>query len=794
MSFMGESSPRKTSGPTNAPDLRRKLASKLTDTVLGVRIMRQKEEDQEEKTKLSHRVKKDTSLADCEAEHRRVHPPKEANRISGQVRTVVAPGQRNKTRRKTRRACESRKERGSSQQRKSYGNFHGPALATNNKIKDHPELLHRPRNFFLNTRRQQRTGNGNRDEEHSTNTLMNFMVVRSPSPYNGHHRSPRSQKNPSGPIYRSWNAKIPSERRNSNDPQYYHNMSGMVTEAQDACPPKEPAVTEGVKIAIHPEYPDQTVMIGEGLSEKGRMELCNLLKENLDVFAWKPADITGALRSIAEHLLNIREGCQPVRQKRRGQSPDRNKAIQEEVAKPVEAEIMREVHYHDWLSNPVMDTTKYIWQKRTRKKRLSTPAKEFSAIQKCRSASRMLEKLTSDSWIRHLKNRLAETWKSVPRSHSQHEGDQGLSIKSGSSDEATITPICQVRGKVTPFLQNTKKMRKKSDFQWTPEAEKAFQNMKKCIAELRMVTAPKSKEELTMPRTSICGQILADFIAEKPDEEGPSAKVQAKETVLDLWTLFTDGSSCLDGSGAKLILTSPEGEEFTYALSQSRFPSRSKPNQWVVPQSENKKVDALSKIASISFAHLTKQVLVETLKRKSIEEREILAIVEEEWYFWMTPLIEYLTKGTLTAETKKARTIKIKARQYIMINGSLYKNSFLEPWLRFGLPGEIISDNGKQFRDNPFKDRYEKLNIKQRLGKDDRDWAEEVPHVLWAHRTMIKTSNEDTSFSLTYGTEAVIPVEIGMPLLRYTEVNQAENNEATHKPRDSQRKKRKGNG
>ncbi|GKB15677.1 reverse transcriptase domain-containing protein, partial [Tanacetum coccineum] len=123
---------------------------------------------------------------------------------------------------------------------------------------------------------------------------------------------------------------------------------------------------------------------------------------------------------------------------------------------------------------------------------------------------------------------------------------------------------------------------------------------------------------------------------------------------------------------------------------------------------------------------------------------------------------------------------------------------------RFGLPGEIISDNGKKFRDNPFKDWCEKLNIKQRfasikhpqsngqveranrslgegikarLGEDNRIWVEEVTHVLWAHRTMIKTSNEDTPFSLTYGTEAVIPVEIGMPLIRYAEVNQAKNNE-----------------
>ncbi|GKE42199.1 hypothetical protein Tco_1469483 [Tanacetum coccineum] len=68
----------------------------------------------------------------------------------------------------------------------------------------------------------------------------------------------------------------------------------------------------------------------------------------------KPADMTGVPRHIAEHRLNVREGCSPVRQKKRGQSADRNQAIQEEVGKLVEAGIMKEVHYHDWLSNPVM--------------------------------------------------------------------------------------------------------------------------------------------------------------------------------------------------------------------------------------------------------------------------------------------------------------------------------------------------------------------------------------------------------------------------------------------------------
>nr|GEV01184.1 reverse transcriptase domain-containing protein [Tanacetum cinerariifolium] len=57
---------------------------------------------------------------------------------------------------------------------------------------------------------------------------------------------------------------------------------------------------------------------------------------------------------IAEHKLNIRERCLPGRQKKRGQAPERNKAINKEVEKLVDAGIMKEVIYHSWLSNPVM--------------------------------------------------------------------------------------------------------------------------------------------------------------------------------------------------------------------------------------------------------------------------------------------------------------------------------------------------------------------------------------------------------------------------------------------------------
>ncbi|GJV76982.1 reverse transcriptase domain-containing protein [Tanacetum coccineum] len=57
-------------------------------------------------------------------------------------------------------------------------------------------------------------------------------------------------------------------------------------------------------------------------------------------------------RSITEHRLKIRQGYSPVRQKKRGQAPERAKAILEEVHKLVEAGIMREVYYMDWSLQP----------------------------------------------------------------------------------------------------------------------------------------------------------------------------------------------------------------------------------------------------------------------------------------------------------------------------------------------------------------------------------------------------------------------------------------------------------
>ena len=60
-------------------------------------------------------------------------------------------------------------------------------------------------------------------------------------------------------------------------------------------------------------------------------------------------------------------------------------------------------------------------------------------------------------------------------------------------------------------------------------------------------------------------------------------------------------------------------------------------------------------------------------------------------------------------------------------------------------------------------------NIKRILRKmveTFRDWSEKLPFALWAYRTSFRTSSRATLFSLVYGIEAVLPVEIEMRSLR----------------------------
>ncbi|GJS64867.1 reverse transcriptase domain-containing protein [Tanacetum coccineum] len=511
--------------------------------------------------------------------------------------------------------------------------------------------------------------------------------------------------------------------------------------------------------------------------------------------------MTGVPRHIAEHRLNIREGCLPIRQKKRGQAPKTNKAILDEVEKLVDAKIMKEVHYHSWLSNPVMV------KKHDGSWRMCVDFKDLNKA--CPKDGYLLPEIDwkVESLCGYPFKCFLDAYKGYHQIKMAKEGmflgykvnTDGLKVCPEKADTVLSLPspgclkdVHKLNGKLAslnrflsksakkslPFFKTLKKCTRKSDFRWTQEADVAFRQMKKLIAELPMLAAPKEREELIMylaaakeaisavlmteregkqmavyfvsralrgpeinytpmeklvlallsasrwlkryfeahtivvitdqlikqllsnseitermlkwkfelegydiqykPMISIQGQILADFIVERLEEESSNELMAEPKTLLEPWNLFIDGSSCIDGFEAEQILKNPEGMEFTYAMRLGLRPPTMKLSQWIqIPLSENKKADAISKIASTSFAHLSKQVLVEELKEKSINEKEVLVIVEEEGHTLMTPICEYLTKEILSEDKRKARAVHHKASRYAVINGPLYKKSFL---------------------------------------------------------------------------------------------------------------------
>ncbi|GJX43978.1 reverse transcriptase domain-containing protein [Tanacetum coccineum] len=98
---------------------------------------------------------------------------------------------------------------------------------------------------------------------------------------------------------------------------------------------------------------------------------------------------------------------------------------------------------------------------------------------------------------------------------------------------------------------------------------------------------------------------------------------------------------------------------------------------------------------------------------------------------------------------------------------------------RFDLPRIIITDNGTKFANGLVERANRSLmeGIKTRLRRERKGWLDELPNVLWAHRTSLKTSNGETPYNLTFGSEAVIPAEIGMPTHRPMMVKEGNGNE-----------------
>ncbi|KAM6551296.1 hypothetical protein CsatB_001104 [Cannabis sativa] len=156
--------------------------------------------------------------------------------------------------------------------------------------------------------------------------------------------------------------------------------------------------------------------------------------------------------------------------------------------------------------------------------------------------------------------------------------------------------------------------------------------------------------------------------------------------------------------------------------------------------------------------------------------------------------VDYFTKWT---EAEPLSTITSKKVQDFIVKNII---------CRFRLPYKIVLDNGKQFDSQSFTDfcanhgfiknfsavahpqangQVEAVNktlkdtLKKKLEDTKGNWSEELPKFLWSYRTTEKTATGQTPFAMTYGYEAMLPVELEPPFHRRLTYSQ----EANHKQR-----------
>nr|GEX94877.1 reverse transcriptase domain-containing protein [Tanacetum cinerariifolium] len=437
-----------------------------------------------------------------------------------------------------------------------------------------------------------------------------------------------------------------------------------------------------------------------------------------------------------------------------------DEAIQAEVQKLVDTRIMREVYYHGWLSNPVMDCyplSEIDWKmeslcgypfkcfldayKGYHQKQLAKADEEKTAFHTGQGVycyTKMSFGLkNADATYQRLMDKAFES--QVGRNIEVYVDD--LVVKSHTEAEMvryieeTFRTLRKINmklnpkkcsfglaegvflGKISAAVLDLKKCIKKSDFRWTAEAEQAFQQLKQHLSDLPLLVAPNPQEELIMYLSATYGAVSAVLMTERGTTQTPiyfiSRALQGPELnyspmeklVLSLvfaakrlrWyfqahpvTVITDQPIKQVNVDSKLVANQVLG---TYVAKEDNMIKYLEIVRGLVsgfttfsisqvPQSKNKQADALSKIASTSFAHLSKQVLVEVLENKSIKEKEVAAVIEEDGPTWMTQIADYLKEGVLPGDNKEARKLRLKARQYELREGVLYRRSFLTPWLR----------------------------------------------------------------------------------------------------------------
>jgi hypothetical protein len=96
--------------------------------------------------------------------------------------------------------------------------------------------------------------------------------------------------------------------------------------------------------------PAKTLKINNKLTSQQEQKLLDVLKRNIEAFAWDYKDMKGIHPSICTHHIYIKEDCKPVRQPQRRMNPAMKDIVKQELQKLLDVGFIYPISDSEWVS------------------------------------------------------------------------------------------------------------------------------------------------------------------------------------------------------------------------------------------------------------------------------------------------------------------------------------------------------------------------------------------------------------------------------------------------------------
>nr|GEV72907.1 hypothetical protein [Tanacetum cinerariifolium] len=327
---------------------------------------------------------------------------------------------------------------------------------------------------------------------------------------------------------------------------------------------------------------------------------------------------------------------------------------------------------------------------------------------------------------------------------------------------------------------------------WTESTEKAFQEMKKVIVELSLLTTPVKEETLYVYVAAETKAVSAVLLAERKGKQCPIHYVSRTLNEAERnYAMF-------EKLALSLLHMSRRLRRYFYAHPIKVITEQPLKQILNKAQASGKLAKYSVELGAYNISYEPRNAMKGQVLANFLSEAPV-GTPTEKFFRLLTNLPNKDDVEIWTLFTDDASNSKWSEAGLVLISPSGVEFAYV---LRLNFAN---TNNEAEYEALlPRLRMARKMKAPYRpttsLGRSTRDlaectseqgWVDELPNVLWAHRTSLKQSNDETPFSLTYGSEVVIPAKIGMPTHRTMMIREDENEDELHLNMDLLQERRK---